>query len=317
MEVRRLIKFGDSSHVVSIPKSWIKENKLKKGDLIFIDKNGNGELILMSKEKDEKKKDKKIIIDVNDKDLSQINKELISAYTNNYSEIVLNGKISKLNELKELISYKIGLNMVEKNHNEIVIKDLLDPKTISLEKTIKRMDNLIRILFTNLKDGLNKPVFCDNSCKEIYEIDGEVNRVYFLVLKLIKKSINDPTLLKHLEINQEKILDVYWLIMNFEHIGDEIKRVAKFLSEKKMGGPMKEKLTDVICSIEKNYLDTISAHLSYDKKFAIEICSRKDRIIKKCDDLLSNSHNFTIYQIAERLKILEAAVHNISKFVAY
>jgi phosphate uptake regulator len=229
----------------------------------------------------------------------------------------LNGKIPKLNELKEIISYKIGLNMVEKNPNQIVIKDLLDPKTISLEKTIKRMDNLIRILFTNLKDGLDKPVFCNDFCKEIYEVDSEINRIYFLILKLIKKSTGDPALLKHLEINQEKVLDIYWLIMNFEHIGDEIKRIAKFLAEKRINGPVKEKLTDLICSIEKNYLDTISAHLNCDKKFALEICSRKDRIIKKCDDLLNNNHNFTLYQIAERLKILEAAVHNISKYVAY
>ena len=55
MEYRKLISFGKNSFVVSLPKSWIKQNKLIKGDLIHISDNGS-DLILSKKESDEKKK---------------------------------------------------------------------------------------------------------------------------------------------------------------------------------------------------------------------------------------------------------------------
>ena len=37
MEYRKLISFGKSSYVVSLPKSWVVQNKLKKGDLLYFD----------------------------------------------------------------------------------------------------------------------------------------------------------------------------------------------------------------------------------------------------------------------------------------
>ena len=55
MEYRKLISFGKSSFVVSLPKSWIKQNKLKKGDLIHFEDEGNN---LVIKKKEEESKDK-------------------------------------------------------------------------------------------------------------------------------------------------------------------------------------------------------------------------------------------------------------------
>ncbi|MDO8656313.1 MAG: AbrB/MazE/SpoVT family DNA-binding domain-containing protein, partial [Nanoarchaeota archaeon] len=60
MEYRKLISFGKSSFVVSLPKSWVIQNKLKKGDLIYMEEN-EGTLILGAKEH-ESTEDKSTII---------------------------------------------------------------------------------------------------------------------------------------------------------------------------------------------------------------------------------------------------------------
>ena len=39
MEYRKLISFGKNSYVVSLPKNWVRQNKLKKGDLVYIEEN--------------------------------------------------------------------------------------------------------------------------------------------------------------------------------------------------------------------------------------------------------------------------------------
>ena len=54
METRKLIKFGGSSHIIAIPNAWIKKNSLGKGDTIYIEENGNNELILHPSIKEQK-----------------------------------------------------------------------------------------------------------------------------------------------------------------------------------------------------------------------------------------------------------------------
>ena len=57
MEYRKLISFGKSSFVVSIPKPWINKQNLKKGDVLYFEETEEN-LILSAKEKetDEEKK---------------------------------------------------------------------------------------------------------------------------------------------------------------------------------------------------------------------------------------------------------------------
>ena len=37
MEFRKLMAFGNSSFVVSVPKAWVEKNRLKKGDVLVVD----------------------------------------------------------------------------------------------------------------------------------------------------------------------------------------------------------------------------------------------------------------------------------------
>ena len=45
-DVRRLQRTGHSTHIVSLPKNWVDEMKLRKGDLITILRHGDQSLLL-------------------------------------------------------------------------------------------------------------------------------------------------------------------------------------------------------------------------------------------------------------------------------
>ena len=49
---RKIIKFGTSSFVLSLPIDWTKKNNLGKGDLVSISENVNNELVLSVPSKD-------------------------------------------------------------------------------------------------------------------------------------------------------------------------------------------------------------------------------------------------------------------------
>ena len=50
MGYRKLIGFGDSSFVVSLPKDWVNKHGLKKGDGLIVDVD-NGQFLSVSLEK--------------------------------------------------------------------------------------------------------------------------------------------------------------------------------------------------------------------------------------------------------------------------
>lgn len=46
MNSRKIIQLGNSSYVISVPKNWVKRNKLSKGDRLLVQENGKNDLIV-------------------------------------------------------------------------------------------------------------------------------------------------------------------------------------------------------------------------------------------------------------------------------
>ena len=93
MEYRKLIKFGNSSHIISLPNSWVRKNKLKKGALIYFEENGNGEIVLTPELKKEENKISEITINITNKPIQTIEREIMNGYINNYDTLNIVGDI--------------------------------------------------------------------------------------------------------------------------------------------------------------------------------------------------------------------------------
>ena len=91
VDFRKLISFGKSSYVISLPKNWIDKNKLEKGSLISV-REDTDNLVLSPKIESAKEEAKKITISVDNKEYRRIKREIIAAYINNFQTIVLTGK---------------------------------------------------------------------------------------------------------------------------------------------------------------------------------------------------------------------------------
>ena len=59
VEFRKLISFGKTSFVMSIPKAWVTKNNLKKGDLIVLQEKENNLLLSPEANAHEKELEKK------------------------------------------------------------------------------------------------------------------------------------------------------------------------------------------------------------------------------------------------------------------
>jgi len=317
-EPRRIIKFGKSSHVVSLPKEWMEKNKLKKGELVYLEYLKN-KLVLSPKAQDYAEEEKKIVIDTKNMTMKSIRREILSSYANNFNYMEIAGDFSKiqLEEIKEIIGGLVGMEIVDSNKSKVTAKDYLDMRAIELDKVIRRIDNTIRSMFEELRNGLEEKTFKKARFDDIYKADETLNSLFFLVCKLAKKGLRDNEITKVMKTNPEELSSYHWIVMNFENIGDEIKRLARYLNETKLSDTDRKKLHNLCEEIESIYLILMSAIYNKNRVSARDIMESKKNMIDKCRLFCKSKENSSIIRITERLENISVLMHNISRLILY
>ncbi len=311
IEFRKLIKFGDSSFVVSVPMNWIKRNSLKKGDTIYLEENGNGELILNPKLKEHKKELTEKIIDVNGKDILRIKRELISAYLNGYNIVKVNGDnlMKNLKEIKDEVRSLTAFEIMEQSKTELIIKDLLSLEDISLNDMIRRMDIITRAMTSNLKSNIEEDKY-----QSLEHLDQDVDRIYFVGLRTLINCLKDPNFALQIKINQSNLF-LYWsLIHSIEIIADRIREVSEFQINFEKN--IKNEIYSIIANIETLYSEVMKAYYTNDLELAYNLSSKKLELLKNCNNLLEkNWKKRYIPEIIFKLKNIIEETHRIGRRV--
>ena len=68
MEIRKLVKSGQSSYTVALPKNWIDKNKLERGNDIYIEEKANNELSITTNMRAKTQEKTKKVINVDKKE---------------------------------------------------------------------------------------------------------------------------------------------------------------------------------------------------------------------------------------------------------
>ena len=185
-----------------------------------------------------------------------------------------------------------------------------------IHKIIKRMDLMIKSMFEDLITGFGKEKFKEWVSKEINQTDSEVNKLYFLIWKIARKCQEDPSIVVQLKTNGAFVSNAQWLSLQLEYIGDEIKRISKLLVNFEFKKDEKEKLCEILNSLEGDYAEIMGAYYKDDKEMARKISGKKEKLLDSCSALLRvNTSEMGV--IAEKLKAMCIGIHNISKLIAY
>lgn len=243
-EIRKVQITGKSTYVVSLPKWWIKNLKIRRGDLIEIKPLLNSSLIVSLHKKKSAKESLLVSLDASRfKSLDDLFRSVISNYLVGYDmfRIGLKGKNSAYKtELKEKIIKKlIGTEIVDETQDEVVVQCLLKNSDFSLRKLIDR----ISILAMSMHIDLLKS-FKDKSSIVSYEQmekrDDEVDRLYFFIVRQLNKAIRDPSFLESL--GMPKITDSFSYIIaikSIERVADHAVSISKVMGTINSSVPLK------------------------------------------------------------------------------
>lgn len=318
MEFRKIIKFGNSSYVVSLPTAWIKKNNIKKGDQIFFEEGNNNDIIFKVNNTPNKTIKKKITINSTNKQLIEIERHIISYYIKGYNTIVIldNDMTTRSKEIKTILQNLIGLEILEQTQKRLVAKDLSDINLISIDGIIKRMDVIIRSM---IEDSINclssNKKEIEKTVKSVDDRDNDVNRLAYLGYRVLRFFVNYPHLAAEKKLSNKKIFADNIVIDNLEKIADTIKRRTRIHFKLKQDENYKKELTSLLKQLQDIYQSCMKAYLNEDINLAFQIASTKDKVIKSHKDFLTKHNDVDTALLTENLNSKLIYTRNIARTI--
>ncbi|MCX6747984.1 MAG: phosphate uptake regulator PhoU [Candidatus Pacearchaeota archaeon] len=313
MEERKLIRLGNSSFAIALPKAWVDKAGLKKGDKVYILPNSNGELMISPEFK--KGEGKKIEINTNSLDEYALQKELKSAYVRGYKEMHFSGKNnpSLKNSISELKSDLLSLEFVESEKDKIVVKDFMNIEEIDIGNFIRRMDNNIREMLEIVSQRIAKGKMPKSELENIRKIDDDVNKSYLLISRILILGLDNPSILSQLKTSSLDLFNRWWFSFNLEHIGDSLKTISKIMcnSEVEASNQIHAFLKQII----EIYSESMVTFYNSDKTQAISSMRKSHSLFQehKKEEFKNIPHS----KIAENLKMLQDACYQNLKMTLY
>ena len=290
MEIRKVQMTGGSSYIVTLPKEWIKASNIKKNDPIGLLTQSDGTLLITSKMKQGQ------LYKTKEFDTSKIPKEtfllrrLIGAYISGYTSITVKSPsrmpITVRNVIRKFTQTTIGQEIIEETDRSVTLKDLLNPTEMPLDRTIKRM----QIIVKGMNEDAIKSLKTNDKklAEEIMLRDTEVDRLHWLVARQYHMILQNVSLAEKMNLTIN-LSSTYFLISRIiERIGDHIVRIAKniqHLNTKKQDKEIIDKIEKASNLALDIFNKSISAFFRKDIKASNENIDTVEKLEKLCEEI--------------------------------
>lgn len=278
---RRLQRIG-SSILVSLPKEWVVANKLDKSSQVEIEIIQNN-LSITTQQSRKPTKEVEIPYPLSKEDSVVAN--ITGAYLLGYDLIRIKGKstisIKDRENIRASMRSLVGIEIIDEDAKTITTQILLDESSVNPQKILKRMSSIAHGMFIDVLDMLQN----HDQLASVVDRDSEINRQYFLLVRLIRSAIVDKRLAATFNLEDMDILD-YRLAANIiENAGDTIvsitDTVAKSMAFKTMAKSHFNLISDIAKDIEEIQTKSVDAFVSNDRILAIATIQHHKKLLKK------------------------------------
>lgn len=310
MDLRKIIKFGKSSYVVSLPKSWLEKNKLEKGDVVNLEEVDNN-IVMIPSSLNRKKTLLSTELDVSKLEIRDIKRRIISAYIQNYNVIHIFGKNlkEKSKGIKDAIQNIMALEVMEETTDKIVAKDFLRIEELSLLDLLKRMDIITRAMYLDMMK-----ISEEDFVESIVNRDHDVNRLSFLMYRSIQYYLENPSFAKEKNFSSKKLITYSSAVRNVERVADNCKRIAKLIVKVKLSKKEFEQLKKLLNTVYIVYEEIMKALYKDDLEKAFALANKKRdlmvEIIEFNDKYWDRKY---LSQIVEKIKDTLECCHSIGR----
>ena len=287
--VRRLQRIG-SSLLVSLPKEWVDANNLEKSSQVEIETGQDSISISANKET---RPTKELDITYPLPKEENIVADITGAYLLGYDIIQINSKTTIPSEDREKIRNSmrrlVGMEIIEEDASHINMQFLLDATTLNPEKILKRMSSLALGMYDDVSSGL---ILDDKSnLQTLSNRDVEVNRQYFLLVRLIRSTLVDRRLANVFNLENIDVLDYRIAANLLENAGDSIVEISNFIYNSSLSKEYSTKIFKVVKDFNILAEKSINAFTKPDRLLAIEAISLHKKYEENLNSLKTSLGN--------------------------
>ncbi|WFN37697.1 phosphate uptake regulator PhoU [Methanomicrobium antiquum] len=297
MDIRKVQMSGGSSYIISLPKDWIKERNIKKNDPIGLVIQNDGNILITPNTSGESIQ-KTWEFEINSTtDRTFFLRCLIGAYISGYTSLKIwaQGRLPPftMHIIREFTTMAIGQEVVDETDNMVLIKDLLNPSEMPLNKTILRMSVIVVKMHQDAVSALKEN---DLSLAEnIIFRDNDVDRLHWLIGRQSNLILNDLNLSKKMKISTEDAVVLFLASRIIERVGDHATRIAsnvKKLSGKKLPENLMIQIEEVNHEAVRLFQSGMDAFFKRDIYSANDIISETKCIESQCKKINTESMKF-------------------------
>ncbi|WP_297068498.1 phosphate uptake regulator PhoU [Thermococcus sp.] len=267
MEFRKVQFTGRSSYIISLPKKWVLENGLRRGDIIPLSINSDGSITIFPKEPKE----------VSEEKVLEISKEyspdmavrlVISAYIQGYDVLEIRFSeempIYKV-KIRKVLQSLPGVEIVMDEYQRMVAKSLLDEREVNLAELLNRISSLVLSMLGDLELLINSPGDGE-ILRDINDLENELDRFYFLIIRAVNRLLSRRGVTEESGMIKRSfdLLGILFIVRNIERIGDHITRISENPGKVNVSY-LREKFNEMMSQVEERNLSKID-HLMLELK---------------------------------------------------
>jgi len=223
-DLRKIQQTPTGTFFVCLPRAWARQKDLRKGTLVCLDETADGKLVIDA-EYNAEPPTRATSLAVG----PYLAREIIGRYLLGYDTIDIEAKeridSAARNIVKSTASSLSGLEIFEETSSKISLHSLMQQQpSTSPEKILQRNYAIVAGM---LRDAAHSFVYGDlELAKNVIARDDESNRLYFLLVRILRTIIQNPRLSEKLRITPIDCLDYRLAASLIEGIGDACVQVA-------------------------------------------------------------------------------------------
>ncbi len=290
--LRSVLKLGKNTLVVSLPKQWTSENKIKKGDQLIVNEKDAEIVFSLGK----KKPVGSIEIDLKNRGRSACWKLAFAAYIKGYEEIILkNVNREQTHIVRDISNQLIGMVLTNEQGSSFILKELSESNEEEFPRIFPKIYLLMKDIIKQGIDAIKREDF--KVLKELDQRDWTINKFVTFCLRTLNKSK---------KISSEKKIFYYNSLTDLEQLGDVFADFFVRIGEEQSR----------LSSEQKSFLRqlfTLIEHLSIiiykpEPRKIIDVYEEKKTLEKKCKEFKDSSIKIQFLWILEAVGDLIEAI---------
>lgn len=319
MHTRKLQQIGSGTLYLSLPKDLVKRWNLKKGDMVKIEETTDGNIILYVKEEGIEVEESYGVINLTSLDVRSLQRRILGMYLLGYSTIAIKSSNEIEPDIRDFIRKTcrnfIGLEIMEETMNSIILQSVINISTLHPYKLLQRASLIANSIY---KDALNSAVSGNISIeRSIAKRDEDVNRLYFLIVRVLRTAARNHRILRKFEISDIDLMDLRLASSFIENIGDIGVEIALLLSNAKVLNYRNDilKLTKFSEVFSEKQNDAISALVNKKSELAESVVNDLKSITKDLEHTIKSIKNQTIVRVSLNLRRIGLSIIDIADLV--